>query len=158
MPLADLTLDTNVLLHSCNTIEERHDASIEFLQCLLKCTTKLAIDEGFSLDPALNRSFICDEYLTKIVPGTFPSAVLTQLALTGRVTTFKSSVSLQSAKKLNQMVSNRRDRTFVKVCANSAGRVLVSHDFADFPPPKRKELGKIFALEVLEAVHCQLRL
>jgi hypothetical protein len=158
MPLADLTLDTNVLLHSCNPIEGRHGASIEFLHCLLGCTTKLAIDEGFSLDPAQNRSLIGGEYLAKIVPGTLPSAVLTQLALTGRVTTFKSSVNAQAAKKLNQMVANRRDRTFIKVCANSVGRIFVSHDFDDFPPQKRKELGKIFALEVLEAVHCRVRL
>ena len=99
MPLADLTLDTNVLLHSCNPIEARHGASVEFLQCLLGCTTKLAIDEGFSLDEALNRSLIGGEYLAKIVPGTLPSAVLTQLALTGRVTTFKCLQSMLSPRR-----------------------------------------------------------
>jgi len=131
---------------------------VYFLTCLLACTTKLSIDDGFSLDPSKNRSLIGGEYLAKLVPGTLPSVVLTQLALTGRVKVFQSTVNAQSAKKLNQLVANKRDRTFVKVCANSDGKVLVSHDFDDFPAPKRKVIGKIFGLDIVEAVHCAPKL
>jgi len=53
-------------------------------------------------------------------------------------------------------VASRRDRTFVKVCANSIGRTLVSHDFVDFTDPKRRELGQLFGIAILEAHTCVL--
>jgi hypothetical protein len=158
MALADVTIDTNVLLHSCNPIEQRHTASVSFLQDLLACTAKLAVDDGFSLDAAKNRSLICAEYLAKLVPGSLPSAVLIQLALTGRIVTVPMVVAPQSSKKLNQLVANRRDRTFVKVCANSNGKVLVTHDFDDFPASTRTQINKLFSINLLEAVHCQAQL
>ncbi|WP_157214586.1 hypothetical protein [Polaromonas sp. CF318] len=154
MPLPDLTIDTNVFLHSCNNIELRHGDSLNLVQHLLSCTTNLAIDEGFSLDSALNKSLIGSEYLNKIVPGSLPSALLTSLALGGRISMFKTKLTPQLSKKLNQMVAKPRDRTFIKVSANSVGRTLVSHDFEDFSPAKRRDLSDSFGITVLEAGPC----
>ena len=42
MPLTDLTLDTNVYLHSCNAIEARHAQSVERVR---KQGYAFAIDE-----------------------------------------------------------------------------------------------------------------
>jgi len=158
MPIADLTLDTNVLLHSCNPIEIRHTAALKFITDLLASTTHLAIDDGFHPDAAKNRSLIGGEYLEKLVPGTFPSQVLIQMALAGRISIFADSVDAQAAKKLNQLVANKRDRTFVKVCSNSSGRLFVSHDFDDFPKKKRKALGELFNIEIEESNVCGCRL
>jgi hypothetical protein len=154
MPIPDLTIDTNVLLHSCNPVEGRHKMSLEFVSALLGCAANLAIDEGFDLNPAKNRSLIGAEYLTKLVPGTLPSYVVTQLALSGRISVYKCSVCVQHTKKLNQLVSNKRDRSFVKVCANSTGKVMVSHDFKDFSDKKRKDLGNLFTIQIVEASDC----
>jgi hypothetical protein len=125
------------------------------LQQLLASTTKLAIDEGFSVESAANKSLIGAEYLEKLVPGTLPSQVLIALANTGRVTTFKSSLQPQLAKKLNQLVANKRDRTFVKVCVNSVGKVLVSHDYEDFPVSKRGTISRSFGISIVDALSCQ---
>jgi hypothetical protein len=155
MPFPDLTVDTNVFLHSCNAVESRQAHSIDFLIRLLNCpATKLAIDVGFSTDPSINTSLIGGEYLAKLVPGTLPSSVLQQLALTGRIAITAKSVNPQNSNKLNQLVSNKRDRTFIKVCANSAGGVLVSHDFLDFSKKVRKNLEKIFNIQITDAETC----
>jgi len=148
MPIADLTLDTNVLLHSCNTIELRQGSALEFIKSLLASSANLAVDGGFDITPARNRSLIGAEYLEKLVPGTLPSAMLIQMALMGRISVFSVSVAPQLARKLNQLVANRRDRTFVKVCSNSVGRLFVSHDFDDFPQKKRGDLSNLFGISI----------
>jgi hypothetical protein len=117
----------------------------------------LAIDEGFSIDSSKNRSLIGSEYLEKLVPGTLPFQALIQLAQMGRISVFKSSLNAQTAKKLNQLVANKRDRTFIKVCTNSSGRLFVSHDFDDFPKQKRELLEKILAIEIMESAECKCR-
>lgn len=154
MSLADLTLDTNVLLHSCNSGESRQAHSVKLLKSLLSCTASIAIDKGFSIDPAMNRSLIGAEYLEKLVPGTLPSSIITHLARTGRISEVSASLPAQSSKQLNQLVSNRRDRTFIKVCANSIGKTFVSHDFIDFSSPKRQRLGRLFNVAILDAHNC----
>lgn len=152
MPVPDLTIDTNVLMHACNPNEDRFGDAVLFLTALLAAAaTKLAIDDGFNLDPAINKSLIGAEYLQKLVPGSLASSVVAALALQQRIAIHSSSLSVQHNKKLNQMVSNRRDRTFIKVCTNSVGKSLVSHDFLDFPKAKRKDLSKHFGIGMFEA-------
>lgn len=154
MALTDLTVDTNVFLHSCNPTEPRHVDSVAMMKALLDCSVKLAMDAGFAIDPASNRSLIGAEYISKLVPGTLPAAVLSQLALTGRVVMVSHSIPAQLSRKLNQLVSNRRDRTFIRVCVNSSERVFVSHDFQDFPQAKRQNLRKLLAISIVEAQTC----
>jgi hypothetical protein len=151
MPMPDLTVDTNVLMHACNPNEDRFNDAVLFLTTLLAATTKLALDDGFALDLATNRSLIGAEYLQKLVPGSLASSVVATMALHQRVAIHSSTLPAQDSRKLNQMVANRRDRTFIKVCANSAGKALVSHDFLDFPRAKRKDLSKCFGIEMFEA-------
>ncbi|WP_156957947.1 hypothetical protein [Paracidovorax oryzae] len=158
MPLHDVTIDTNVLMHACNPIENRHTDSIEFINALLNSATMLAMDEGFSVDPGQNRSLIGAEYLAKLVPGSISSVAIIQLALSGRVVVVESRILPQLSKKLNQMVANRRDRTFVKVAANSNGAHLVSHDYVDFAQAKRKNIHKTFGVSMIDASACKIKL
>lgn len=154
MSRADVTIDTNVLLHSCNPNEQRQQDSVSFLNNLLQSPVSLAIDPGFSTDPALNTSLIGAEYLAKLVPNTLPSYVVMQLALTGRVSVIPASLTPQLNKKLSQMIKNKRDRTFVKVSANSNSRRLVSHDFKDFPSSARRSVQAVFGVNMLDAASC----
>lgn len=152
--MRDITVDTNVLMHSCNPGESRHAASAEFIQGLLASDVCVAIDDGFSVNETENRSLIGAEYLAKLVPGSLPFQALRQLALTGRMIAISARLDPHASKRLNRMISNRRDRTFVKVCANSSGKTLASHDFQDFTQVMRDQLRTTFSVRVLEACDC----
>lgn len=154
MPLTDVTIDTNVFMHACNSTEPRQGDSIGLMRSMLASTTNLAIDSGFSVDPAKNTSLIGAEYLSKLVPGTLPHMLVAHLAGSGRVTIVSGKMSSQDSKKLNQMIANRRDRTFVKVAASSSSCCLVSHDFLDFSKAKRKTIRGTFGVEMIEACTC----
>lgn len=151
MPIPDLTVDTNVLMHACNPNEGRCTDAIAFLTAMLAASAKLAIDSGFHIDPAKNTSLIGGEYLQKLVPGSLAFSVITALALSSRIAITSANLPVQHNKKLVRAVANRRDRTFIKVCFNSNGKAFVSHDFADFPAAKRKDIRKDFGIQIIEA-------
>ncbi len=151
MALSDVVLDTNVLLHASNPIETRFEDARKFLSALVDSTTALCVDEGFHLEEAKNRSLIGAEYLDKLVSGTLGHALIAKMALEGRVAFVKASMATSDTKKLNQMLANKRDRTFVKVAAASEERTLVSHDYHDFPTQKRTDIARLFRVEIRDA-------
>jgi hypothetical protein len=151
MPLQDLTVDTNVLMHASNPEEQRFDDSIALLKKILGLATSIAIDEQFHTDLSKNRSLIGQEYMSKLVTGTLGYNFVVQLAQLGRVVVVPTTLNAQTSRKLNRLVSNRRDRTFIKVSMNSTDRTFVSHDFLDFPARVRKAVRKEFEVEMLDA-------
>jgi hypothetical protein len=148
---SDLTVDTNVLMHASNPTEPRYDASICLLNKLIDCETKLVIDGFFDIDGAKNTSHIGNEYLEKLVPGDLGYVVVMNMALTGRVISTSDKIDISLLRKLNQMLSNKRDRTFVRVCINSSSKRMVSHDFEDFSKQKRREMRKSFSILIDDA-------
>jgi hypothetical protein len=154
MPLADLTIDTNVFLHSCNPIEQRFGHAVALMQRLLSCSAMLCVDDGFSTNTAANRSLIGGEYLQKLVPGTLPAQVLAHLALHGRISQLSRSTNVATSRKVNQLIANHRDRTFVRVALNSVDKVFVSHDHKDFSARKRRDLGQGLGIVINEADAC----
>ncbi len=155
MPVADLVVDTNVLMHASNPTEARFADCVAFLERLIESTTALCVDEGFSVVEADNRSLIGTEYLTHLVHGAMGHSVVTHLAQTGRVVERSTRLAVAGARKLNQLISNKRDRTFVRVAANSTDRTFVSHDFRDFPKKKRATVKKELAVTVLTAAEAR---
>lgn len=151
MTIHDVVLDTNVLLHAANPIEPRFGDALNLVTALVDSTTALCVDEGFDFDETKNRSLVGAEYLEKLVVGTPGHALITKMALEGRVVFVKASMPAGEAKKLNQMLANRRDRTFIKVAAASGGKTLVSHDYHDFPAQKRADIGRLFRVVVQDA-------
>jgi hypothetical protein len=151
MPIVDVTIDTNVLMHSCNPNENRCNVSIAFLSALVSSNCLLALDPGFTTDAGTNRSLIGGEYLEKLIPGSLPFAAIAHLAGSGRIKVVTSKVPANLGRKINQMISNRRDRTFLKVSLNSDDRTFASHDFADFSADKRKAIRKEFGVSIVEA-------
>ncbi|AZZ89849.1 hypothetical protein EUZ85_03640 [Hahella sp. KA22] len=151
MCIFDVTIDTNVLMHGSNPNENRFHDTVEFLQLLLECETHICVDMGFNFEEGVNNSIIGHEYLTKLVHGQFGYAVITQMAQTGRIDMVETDIGMAKNRSLINMISNKHDRVFVRVAANSRAHVLVSHDLRDFPPRTRKELKKLFELFVSEA-------
>ena len=149
--LTDLVVDTNVFVHADNPSEQRHGASVKLLDLLLESDTHLGIDEGFDLDPGRNRSLIGHEYLEKLTPMSAAFRLLAHLAQSGRMKFVSRSVDASTRRKINQMLRNKRDRTFLLVASKTDDRVLCSHDFQDFAKAKRKSVRTTIGVSIIEA-------
>lgn len=157
--LDDLVIDTNVFLHAENFSEDRQKDARRLMDQLLKCETVLCIDAGFDLDESRNRSLIGAEYLRHLRFGSVGYALIQHLALSHRLKQIdRRNVAERARRKTNQLIANRRDRTFVSIATTNAERVLVSHDHRDFPRPKRRQIAKALRVDIVEAVDCCSRL
>lgn len=156
--LTDVVVDTNVILHADNKNEQRRAASIKFLKTLVDSKTKICVDNGFYLIESKNRSLIGQEYLNHLVSGTLGYAVITELALYGRINMVSRKVENKISRSINKLISNKSDRTFLKVAYNSIDKVLASHDYCDFDANKRQQIKKIFNVIVDSADAIQQKL
>lgn len=146
--LEDVVVDANIFAHAQNPKEKHCDAAAEFLERLLQVNTKLCLD-GYFEDGPRNSSLIGQEYLNSVQPTGKGYAFLVKLLSSGRV---KMGVSRKVPPNVRKIVAdaipkNNHDRTLVFVSYNSASRVVVSHDYMDFPKAVRgrirKELGVV---------------
>lgn len=136
----DVVVDTNVLVQASNPGVSYGSAALAFVQSLHVAATHVCIDEGFSVDTAQNSSLIGHEYLQHLHAGMVGYELIVALALAGRVKIVKRAVPTAVARRIQQLVRNKRDRTFLQVTYNSEGRTFVSHDFRDFSASKRQTL------------------
>lgn len=146
-----MVIDTNVLMHADDPRESRQADAIELLSRLLDCETVLAIDEGFDLDPALNRSLIGGEYFENLTPSSFASEALAHLAQSMRTKSVSRSLDAGTRKKINRLVRKPRDRTFLLVAHKSDEQILCSHDYEDFQKSKRPDIKSKLGVVVAEA-------
>ena len=140
--LVDLVIDTNVLAHANNPENQHNSASINLIEALYSCSSLICVDEGFSIIEAENRSFIGSEYLENLVPGMLGYNVISYLASIDRVKIVTKRTSSQISRYINQRVFNNKDKIFLKVTFNSIEKVLISHDFTDFPTRLRTEFNR----------------
>lgn len=138
--LRDIVVDTNVFVHSANPRSGYYTSAMQLVSLLQHTTTSLCIDEGFDADATKNRSLLAHEYYANLNFGTIAFAVIAYLAASGRVKQVSRVIPPRLARKVRQLINNRRDRTFVHVTHNSIERVLASHDFQDFTFDVRDEL------------------
>lgn len=149
--LDDVTVDTNVFLHSVNEAEERCAASKEFLEDLLRGDTFICIDEGFDMDESKNKSAIGCEYHSNLRYVNTAFAVLVALGRKGQIKQVNRAAVPAANRRILQMVRNKVDRVFLRVCLNSGSRVFVSHDFVDFQVEKRDRIRRELRVQVVEA-------
>jgi len=140
MPVYDMVIDTNVLMHASNPNEGRFEHAVQFLERLLQVATLLCVDEGFDVLEAKNRSLIGAEYLNNLVHGALGHTVVTHLAKSGRMSVVPRQASRPQTRVVTQMIRKPRDRTFVRVAINSRDHVFVSHDYNDFSNEKRQDI------------------
>jgi predicted nucleic acid-binding protein len=136
--LKDVVVDTNVFMHAGNDLEARQAEAILFLEALIAGATKIAVDEGFAADEAINGSQIWAEYLNHIQESTIGRVAIAYLAQNERVVVVSRTVSQQHHKRVATAVRDPSDRVFMKVAINTREKVLVSHDFAAFDTAMRK--------------------
>lgn len=147
--LADIVIDTNVLVDAGNPGVIRQGDSLGFLNKFLELKTDLKVDPG---------DLIVSEYSDKLRAGTPGFAVLAQLAASNRIKIVPEMPSYNIRRKVIRIIRNRRDRTFLCVSIQTDGKIFVSHDFHDFHSEKRIYIGKTFGVDVLEAAIAQSRL
>ena len=156
--LEDIVIDTNVLMHAQNPDKPRFSDARQFIERMLECTTSLCVDRGFDIDHARNQSKIGAEYLDKLQPGSLGFVLIVSFVEAFRLKQTDRLPPRAISRAINQIISNRRDRTFVGVSYNSTERVLVSHDYQDFQPAKRTSIRRNLSVRVLDAATCLLEL
>lgn len=152
--LEDLVIDTNVFLHADDPRQgDRQVDAKALLDRLLEVSTCLAVDEGFDVDPARNRSHIGHEYLTYLTGVSTGMQVVVALATNDRLKVTPKRVDQPVRDKIKQLIKEKTDRPFLAVACNTASRKLCSHDFTDFQKSKRKTISKDLNVDVCEAVN-----
>lgn len=152
VPLSDIVVDTNVLVHASNEAHPYCQASLAFLSTLLAGTTAVCVDVGFSVDESKNTSLIGGEYMQHLVFGMPGYAVIQALASSERMKQVPRSVPDNVRRAVKRLVPRKsRDRTFVHVAFNSTDHVLVSHDFDDFGDDVRKKLRRSVGVSIVIA-------
>ena len=149
--LADIVLDTNVLMHADNLQEPRRADAQMLLQLLKDCDTKVCVDEGFNPIEAQNRSHIGSEYLRHLRVGTLGYALIVHMAQSQRIKVVARAVPPQVARNIQRQVTNTHDRTYLKVAFNSLDKTFASHDFRDLPQSVRDRLRTAIDVKVLAA-------
>jgi len=147
----DSVIDTNVLVHAQNPGELRMQDSVALLNFILNSDEEICVDKEYSLEESKNCSLIFSEYYKHVIPGSVAFAFLIQMASLGRIKVISDKVSPATAKKINTMVRNQRDKTFLKVSINSNAKIFISHDFQDFQLPKRKTIEKELGVNIITA-------
>lgn len=147
--LSDAVVDTNVFDNCQNPGVDSFEKCKAFLIALRDSSTKLCVDEGFSLDGGQDKSFIGYEYRQHIRFGSLPYAVLVVILTQQRLRELPKRPTHREYRKINQMIRNKRDRVFLGVACNSYEKVLVSEDTVDFQPAKRTSIKKDLDVRVL---------
>jgi hypothetical protein len=120
---------------------------------LLQSTTEVAVDTGFSLNEASNRSQIGSEYIRYLAACPLASAALTELAIAGRVRMVDTKVPDKVRRVINTVVGDKSDRVFAKVTHNTRSQTLCSHDYKHLPLAARAKLGLV-GISVVSAAEC----
>lgn len=113
---------------------------------------KYAIEStgSYFRDPqSKNRSLICHEYIKHIVSGSPAYFVISKLAMDGRISQLDRRANTAIARRINQLLTNKYDRTFLNVAYNSTDKTLVSHDHMDFSTEKRRTIKKALDVDVV---------
>lgn len=155
---SELAVDTNVFAHCYDPRESRCDAALAIVTALRMGAHMLCVDEGFHVVESQNRSKIGSEYIEHLRAGSVGLTLVAFLASSGRVKIVPRRPPLDLNKRLVRLVSDPGDRAFVGVAWHSASRILVSHDFQDFPDSVRDTIAREIGVDIIDAASCLPRL
>jgi len=148
--LADVVIDTNILLHAENKQEQRQQSCQILIDLLRDVDSKLCVDVGFDFEESNNRSIIGQEYIKHLRAGSLGYALVEYLARSGRVSILPRSVPPSVMRHIKQ-IPKGPDRTYVRVANNSKDKTFVSHDFNDIPLTVRKRIKDAIDVCIVDA-------
>lgn len=141
MAAEELVIDTNVFEHAGNLENKFYESAYAVMQTLHTSDVILCFDD---------EGLIAQEYWTRLEFQPIGRAALSFVGSRSRyrqvpVTTSSSDVSWM----ISIGVSKPRDRTFIGVGANTADKILISNDEADFKPSNRRKIQRKFDMKLL---------
>jgi len=152
--MTQVVIDANVLAHCGNPAEMRCEHSLRLINLLLSGTQDLCVDPGFNLIEARNRSRIGSEYLNHLTFGSPGFSFVAHLAQSGRVKPIKPSNDSNVSRKINQRLTDKTDRVYLKVAVVTIDKLFVSHDFTDLPTDKRTYFFAEIGVQIVDADCC----
>lgn len=150
MPLNDIVIDTNILMHANNHEAISQGECIKVINYLLTSSELICVDTAVDV----NRSFILNEYFSNLrTPGTAGRAFIEQMLKTGRFKAVSKSAGSRATGLINRTMNNNKqtDKTFLKVTYNSIDKTFVTEDFEDFTQDKRNMYADELEITLLTA-------
>ena len=154
MPLNDIVIDTNILMHANNSQEPSQADCINLIQNLLSSEVKLCLDEGLDVNEAKNKSRIWHEYMDNLrTHGTTGRSFLEKILQQKRIKEISKRVTPRTIKLINQTINHDKpvDKIFIKVTCNSGEKLFVTHDTEDFPDWKRVHYNRNLNIKLVYA-------
>lgn len=151
--LADIVIDTNVLVHAHNPEHAFSADARDLAEALLAPDnlTLLRVDPGFHPIEAQNRSRIIGEYLQKLVPGMVGHHLIQELAASGRLSSVDAQKNRSLKELVRRLVKDPFDRVFLLTASASSDKTLVSHDDEAFPDDVRNNCDSKLSVIVCDA-------
>ncbi|MBS1528879.1 MAG: hypothetical protein JSU01_01120 [Bacteroidetes bacterium] len=149
--MIDIVIDTCTLVHANNPESGYQVHSMNLIQKMMENDTLLVVDEGFELDETTNKSYLALEYLKHLSLGMLGYNFIQFMALQQRIKFVSRKIPEASKHFIEQLISNKKDRMFLRVTYNSEEKIIVSHDYEDYKKGKRKKIRKEIGINIVDA-------
>lgn len=150
----DVTLDTNVLVHSKTPTSPYYVSAYEVLDWLRTCKsgTRWVLDDQGQSAPNPDTSVLYMEYRKHLPPQSLPMILLVHFLKASRIHwSARPDTSLR--KSLRELVpGNKHDQAILGAAVGSTGRFLVSNDFNDFPASVRDRVRRELETAIVSSV------
>lgn len=156
--MIDIVIDTCTLVHANDSNSQYCDHSIEFINKMLGNQVYCVVDDGFSLDESINKSYIGFEYIKHLISGTLGFHLITHLATNNRINFVSKTIPSESKKYIEKKIRNKKDRHFLRVTCNAVEKTLASHDFTDYQVAKRIQIYKDLSINIVTAYEINPRM
>lgn len=155
MTCGDLAVDTNVWVHASNPADPWFAHASDYIIRLQTSSATIAIDPGFTGEPATNTSHIGHEYMRHIQPSMTAYQILLQMASTGRFIPTSADVPPAQKRQIERLVKGSKpiDRRFLRVAANSSRKTLITNDGEDFPSHKWPAIRSLVSVTVRDCAN-----
>jgi predicted nucleic acid-binding protein len=156
--MQQITIDTNVWVHAGNPgCDQFEDASL-FIEAVRESDVLICHDPGDIYPPESCSSLIVTEYWQHIGPANPIRALLVDLIVRERFVAASDHLRREHLEWLGRNIHDARDRSFVRVAANTDSRLLVTHDNRDYSTRVRRELGRKIQVLFVDAANAHRRL
>lgn len=150
-----LVIDTCALVHANNSESGYMDSSIEMIEKIMynDCVI-IYTDLTLDLNETCNTSHLGQEYLEHLIPGMLGYTFLEYMYQNQRIDYVPLKVPQAIKHKFEQLISNKGDIKVLKITFNTPDKILISNDYSDFNPLKRKLLQKKVDITILSSNEC----